>query len=156
MSKIPTFPNENTKPDEDEVVSTKVIPKGSRILIMDDEEDIGFICKKILSSFGVSCEVKLALSGDHALLEIKNAIENQKSFEMIFLDLTIPRGRGGLDIIKEIRLVDQTVIVVASSGDSDAPVMTSPKDYGFDDALAKPYTKTALVNIVKKHLANRN
>ncbi|MBF0360271.1 MAG: response regulator [Oligoflexia bacterium] len=121
-----------------------------KVLVMDDEEDICNICKTILTKAG--CEVEISLKGEDALLKIKAAINSNNIFNVIILDLTIENGLGGLEIIKDIRALDSNVVVIASSGYSDAPVISTPKNFGFNDAITKPFTKIELINLIKKNL----
>ena len=57
----------------------------------------------------------------------------------MILDLTLPGGQGGNDLIQQIRAIDPEVKAVISSGYLNHPVMTNFKNYGFDAAICKPF-----------------
>ena len=57
-----------------------------------------------------------------------------------------------VDAIKEIRKINPDVKAIVSSGYSDDPVMSNPKEYGFDAVLPKPYKPQELNSLVKKLL----
>ena len=51
---------------------------------------------------------------------------------------------GGKEAIKKLIEIDPKIKAIVSSGYSNSPVMTSYKDYGFIDVVAKPYTVNEL------------
>ncbi len=127
-----------------------IIHKGSgRVLVMDDEKSILDITRAILTSMGY--EVVLAADGEEALELIKNYLETGRSFKAVIMDLTIPGGMGGKRAITELRKIDKEVIVFASSGYSDDPVLSDPGKYGFTDGIPKPYTKKDLAMLFSRH-----
>lgn len=113
-----------------------------RILIMDDEEYIREIESRRLQRLGY--QVIIAEEGDRALDLFKQAIETGMNFDLVILDLTIPGGKGGIEVLAEIRKLDTSVPVILSSGYNEGPEMTHPAQYGFSGALPKPYTHKEL------------
>jgi DNA-binding NarL/FixJ family response regulator len=69
------------------------------------------------------------------------------------MDLTIPGGPGGKEVIKDLMALDPKVRALVSSGYADDPVMAHPAKYGFHGTIAKPYTAEALRNAVTRTLA---
>jgi CheY-like chemotaxis protein len=53
--------------------------------------------------------------------------------------LTIKGGIGGKETIKRLKELDPDVRAIVASGYSSDPVMANFREYGFDDALQKPY-----------------
>ena len=74
-------------------------------------------------------------------------------FELIIMDLTIPGGRGGKDVIKDLLALDPHVRAIVSSGYAGDPVMANPAAYGFKGTVAKPYTARTLREAVSRALA---
>jgi len=78
-------------------------------------------------------------------------LDKDDKFDAVVLDITIPGGLGGKDIIEEIKELDPDVKAVVTSGYSEDPVMAHYKDYGFEARLKKPFAlqdfKNALYNI---------
>ncbi len=112
------------------------IKKDLRILIMDDEADVRDVFASILSHLGFKSEE--ARNGFEALDLYKKALEENKKFDLVFMDLTVPGSMGGKEAIKEILCLDRDAKVVVSSGYSDDPVMSDYATYGFSASLPKP------------------
>ncbi len=96
----------------------------AKILIIDDEE-------KIRSS------LKSALKRrDHDVVTAANFDEGSKlsrgPFDLIFLDIQLPDGNG-VDLLKEIRLLnpDRAVVMISGHGDIETAV-TTIKEGAFD------------------------
>jgi len=62
----------------------------------------------------------------------------------VMLDLTVKAGRGGRDVVDELRTLLPSVPLVASSGYSDDPVMARPLEFGFSASLPKPFLASEL------------
>jgi DNA-binding NarL/FixJ family response regulator len=69
------------------------------------------------------------------------------------MDLTIPGGSGGKEVIQDLLALDPHVRAIVSSGYADDPVMSDPTNYGFKGTVAKPYTARALREAVARVLA---
>jgi len=119
-----------------------------KILVMDDEDMIRNISKQILSRLGY--EPELARDGAEAIELYKNALHAGKPFDAVVLDLTIPEGVGGKETIKSLLKIDPQAKAVVSSGYINDPVMTDFRKYGFTGALAKPYKKEDLNDVLNK------
>ena len=55
------------------------------------------------------------------------------------LDLTIKGGMGGRETIKQLLEFNPDIRAIVASGYSNDPVMANFRQYGFLDALHKPY-----------------
>lgn len=108
-----------------------------RILIMDDEEFILDVLSEMLSGMGY--HVIAAINGDEAIAHAGSAVQSGQPFRAAILDLTIPGGRGGKETVHALLEIDPDIMVVASTGYSEDPVMAKPSDYGFAGRLIKPY-----------------
>jgi CheY-like chemotaxis protein len=117
------------------------------ILIMDDEEFILDMLSLRLIEMGY--DVAKAENGDRAVELAREAANNGKPFLIAILDLTIPGGRGGKDIAQELLAIDPAIKLVASSGYSEDPVMTTPSAYGFQKGLVKPYRKDDVARLLE-------
>jgi CheY-like chemotaxis protein len=60
-------------------------------------------------------------------------------FDLVLLDLTVPGGLGGREVLAELRALDPAVRAIAVSGYSADPAMTDPAAHGFVGKLSKPY-----------------
>jgi PAS domain S-box-containing protein len=121
-----------------------------RILVMDDEESILVVAAQALKKAGY--EVDTARDGAGAVALFRIAMEKQRPYHAVILDLTIPGGMGGLDTIKALKTMDSTVRGIVSSGYSHDPVMSNPMHYGFSGAMQKPYKLTDLTRTLSELL----
>ena len=144
------LPASNGEEKEKVTISKKETVKKGKILIMDDEDFIIDILTEMLEMMGhISVS---ANSGEEALEIISSSYKKGEIFDVCILDLTIPGGRGGLDIVNEIRNISKESAVIASSGYSDDPVITDPEKYGFSSSLQKPFRIDDLSEIISMYV----
>jgi CheY-like chemotaxis protein len=113
-----------------------------RVLIMDDEEMILKIARELLQLMGY--EVTTAQNGKETIGFYRQAMELRKPFDAVILDLAIPGGLGGKEVMQELITIDPHVKAIISSGYLNDPVMKNFKGYGFLDMLTKPYETNEL------------
>lgn len=121
-----------------------------KILAMDDEELLRDVAREMLTTLGH--EVELAEDGEKAIKLYKEAMVLGDKFDLVILDLTVPGGMGGEDATREILACDSDAKVLVSSGYSNSPLMANYSDYGFCDAIVKPYNIQKLSGVIEKVL----
>ena len=109
-----------------------------QVLVLDDETFILNIAASILRRSGY--EVSLAKNAEQAVAMAELALASGKPFRAAILDLTIPGGPGGKEIVHRLKVIDPTIKVLASSGYASDDVMARPRDFGFDGSVPKPYS----------------
>ncbi len=110
-----------------------------KILVMDDEESLRMIFSQMLSLLGF--EVEVCNDGQKVVDLLQN-----RHYDAIILDLTVPGGRGGKDIIPEIQ--GQVEKIFVTSGYSEDPVMSDPRAFGFTASIPKPFTVDDITHIL--------
>ena len=134
----------------DAAQETIEIKAGSgRILIMDDEECVRDVALEMLAGMGY--EALTVQDGKEAIAACKKAMAEGTPFKAAILDLTIPGGMGGKEAVGELIKTTPGLLVIASSGYAEDPVMADPGAYGFSDKLAKPYRVVDMAEILGKH-----
>ena len=118
-------------------VETAVKFGQGKILIMDDEIQIRKVLGEMVETCGYQCQT--AKDGEEALRVFHQAQKAGDPFSAVILDLTIPGGLGGKDVIKQLLAVDPHVRAIVASGYSDDPVLANYQDYGFKGRVAKPF-----------------
>ncbi|MCE5273691.1 MAG: response regulator [Deltaproteobacteria bacterium] len=122
-----------------------------RILVMDDEELIRDVVSSMLEYLGY--EVELSSNGQEALQKYSEALQGEKRFDMVIMDLTIPGGKGGKEVIRELLELDPAVKAIVSSGYSNDPVMSNYTEYGFKGVVNKPFKIEDLAKALDQVLA---
>jgi len=93
--------------------------------------------------------------GQESLDRIIRANSDGTPFSAVILDLTIPGGSGGLDILPSLRSVAPTLPAIASSGYATNEVMSNHAAHGFNAILPKPYTLRQVRSVVRSVLNAR-
>jgi PAS domain S-box-containing protein len=123
------------------------------IIVMDDEESIRDMMKRMLSSLGYN--VITFSNGEEALVELERQIKIKDAITAMILDLTIPGGMGGKELVAEIRKLYGDIPVFVASGYAEDPVMQNPAEYGFTGSICKPFMRKELVELLAKHLNSK-
>lgn len=117
-----------------------------KILVMDDEEVVRMVVAELITSLGY--EVDLAEDGGKALELYQAAMNANRAYDVVILDLTIRGGMGGAEAMQKLLDIDPAVKVIVSSGYSDDTVVSEYQEYGFHAFLKKPYVRRDLQNVL--------
>ncbi|MBK7398111.1 MAG: PAS domain-containing protein [Myxococcales bacterium] len=117
-----------------------------RILVLDDEPMIANVTRRILGARGH--EVVTVADGSEAVASWVRQRDAGQPFDLAVLDLTIPGGMGGKEVVAHLLEVDPSTRAVASSGYSNDPVMANHRAHGFTACLPKPYTVDDLHHLI--------
>ncbi|MDI6756003.1 MAG: GAF domain-containing protein, partial [Thermodesulfobacteriota bacterium] len=118
-------------------VAKKPLPTKGRVLVMDDDQVVRYIAEKFLKHLGY--EVELAEDGKEAVGRFKKAQESKQPFDIVILDLIVPGGIGGKEVLKKLLEISPEIKAIAASGFSNDPILADFKRYGFKGVLAKPF-----------------
>ncbi|MGE5670054.1 MAG: PAS domain S-box protein, partial [Fibrobacterota bacterium] len=129
--------------------------KGNGVfIIVDDEEVVRNTTSSMLELMGYST---VRINEGRAALDFYEKERNAgHQLTAFIVDLTIPGGMGGKEIIKEIRKFNSSIPVFAMSGYADDAVMTNPSQYGFNASIAKPFMIVQLSAMLDSVLSNGN
>lgn len=121
-----------------------------KVLVMDDDEFIRTIIRRWLS--GMGCVVETAADGQQAIDLYRQALQDGKGFDLMILDLTIPGGLGGQEVIRSIHSFDPDAKAIVASGYADDSVMSNYAYFGFEGVICKPFTELQLRKILEQVL----
>jgi CheY-like chemotaxis protein len=107
------------------------------VLVMDDDAMVRSVALRMLAELGFDAEG--ANDGRKALEMYKEARDGGAPFDAVIMDLTVPAGMGGREMIERLRAIDPAVKAIVSSGYSNDPVMAEFARYGFSGMVMKPY-----------------
>lgn len=114
-----------------------------RILIVDDEPQIGRVMRTGLSTHGF--EVRVAADGEAAL-----DLFNDWRPALVITDLSMP-NMGGLEFCRRIRLMSDVPLIVLSVK-SEERVKVEALDAGADDYVTKPFGMDELLARIRAAL----
>ena len=119
-----------------------------KILIIDDEPDIGWLFSKILGEEGY--QVSTALSGQEGISIIK-----KEQPDLVFLDIRLP-GIDGIETLKEIRKFNTELLVIILTAYETVKTAVEAMKLGAYDYLSKPVDNERIKIIIKNALKTRN
>lgn len=123
------------------------------ILLMDDEETIHRMVGRTLRVLGY--EVESVYDGHEALTRYGDALEADRPFDVVIMDLTVPGGMGGKEAIGRLLEMDSRARVLVSSGYANDPVMADYAGHGFSGRVGKPVDVDELAATVSRVLSER-
>ena len=110
--------------------------KTVRILLMDDETSILDLVNQILQK--MDYRVETARDGSEAIRLYKKAIQEDRSFDLVILDIVIKKGLGGKETLHRLQKIDPGVRAVALSGYVGDRDIDDLKEIGFREVIRKP------------------
>ncbi|MFP4522044.1 MAG: ATP-binding protein [Fibrobacterota bacterium] len=126
---------------------SKISNTGGKVLLMDDEQYILDTTKELLKYFGY--EVVTTSSGPETLMKYRESLPpGKEKIDAVILDLTLPGGMGGKEVISKLKKLDPEVKAIVSSGYPEDPAMTNFSDFGFMAKIKKPYDVYELNSIL--------
>jgi signal transduction histidine kinase/CheY-like chemotaxis protein len=144
---LPRSYDEATVPERSKM---KLVTGSAKILLMDDEQAIGELAKEMLSMLGY--DVDVANEGSEAVERYRKAWKTSDPYDLLILDLTVPGGMGGKEVIEILGRSDPKIKAIVSSGYSNDPIMANYKQHGFTGVVSKPYTVQELCKAVNQAL----
>ena len=131
---------EDSDPDPEKLIGEE------RILLVDDERQVGLVTSKILERMGY--HVTLKANGSEAL-ETFSAAPND--FDLVITDRTMP-GLTGIELAKAILEVRPQLPVIMCTGYADGIDHQEGHQMGFSEILLKPFEMATLGEAVRRFL----
>ena len=120
-----------------------------RILVIDDDETIRFVCTRLLTAMGFT--VVGAADGQEAIRLCQAASQH---FDCLLLDLTMPR-MDGVETFKALKRFYPDLPVILCSGYTAQEVNHRFSEHKPDDFLQKPYRSRELQDTINRVLQRR-
>ena len=116
------------------------------ILIVDDDKSIRYSLKRMMEG---KYSILTAQNGEEALKRVKESFP-----DLILMDIKMP-GRSGIDVLREIKLIDpkSPVIIMTAYGTTETAI--EAMKYGAFDYILKPFPIPQMKGLVEKALSLR-
>lgn len=124
----------------------------ARVLLVDDEPHVLAVGKAVLEAHGF--EAVASRSGEEALELIRSGMEEGQRFTAAILDLTMPGGASGFEVLEWLRACDPRLPVIACSGYFQEDVKDLCQAIGFVDVLHKPFNLESLCLAVRRAMVH--
>ena len=116
------------------------------ILIVDDDKSIRYSLKRMMEE---KYSILTAQNGEEALTRVK-----ESSPDLILMDIKMP-GRSGIEVLKEIKLIDPKSLVIIMTAYGTTETAIEAMKYGAFDYILKPFPIPQMKGLVEKALALR-
>ncbi|WP_395740664.1 response regulator [Prosthecobacter sp.] len=126
----------------------------ARVLLVDDEPHVLAVGKAVLEAHGF--EAIATRSGEEALELVRKGLEEGQRFTAAILDLTMPGGASGFEVLEWLRACDPRMPVIACSGYFQEDVKDLCQAIGFVDVLHKPFNLESLCLAVRRAMVQES
>jgi DNA-binding response OmpR family regulator len=117
----------------------------NRVLVVDDNRDLGKLTSEILKERGF--RVNIAFDGVSALARIK-----QEPYDLMILDYRLP-GISGLTVLEKTQQIRPNLKTIMVSAFGNESTRARARELGAYAFLDKPFNIDGLVKVVKKTLS---
>ncbi len=114
--------------------------------MLDDDESIGRLLERFLKKTGYTPVI--AKNSMEAVSEFRKAIDEQRNFNAVLLDLTIPGDCGGVECLRLLKEIEPSVKAIVMSGYAENRALADYRELGFSGSLEKPFTLESLSSIL--------
>jgi two-component system, cell cycle sensor histidine kinase and response regulator CckA len=128
---------------EEPETSPHVVTGTERVMVVDDESDVGYFVAVILRAHGY--DVMSARDAETAL-ELIRACPDK--IDLLFSDIGLPK-RDGFSLSTEARKLKPGLKTILTSGYTDGSLKTRMGELGIDGFISKPYDATALLQTIR-------
>ena len=119
----------------------------ARVLIIEDEQEIGELIALYLEKEGIECS--LVETAEEGLKSLESS-----AWELIVLDLNLP-GIDGFEALGQIRKLTKIPVIIVSARKSDEDKILG-LGLGADDFVTKPFSPKVLVARIRANLRRMN
>ena len=114
-----------------------VIGGEGRILVVDDQDSVREAAERLLRRLGY--DTIAAATGQEAVSLFEQYSRTGNPIHAVLLDMTLPGGLNGDEVMQEIREMDHDARVIATSGYFDDDAESAFRRDGYVGILPKPY-----------------
>lgn len=120
----------------------------SLALIVDDEAHVRTFVSLIMKEIGVESSL-MAADAEEAF-----RIYEERKPELVMIDLNLPGGASGLELLKRIRAVDTDTYTIILTCEASSSTVMATVTAGADGFIRKDTPKAAIVRQIQEILAD--
>jgi len=120
-----------------------------RVLVVDDEESLRFLLASELQA--ESFEVQTAGDGEEAIELIRRKIEKGEKFDVVLLDIRMPKA-DGWEVLKFIKSSVPETRVIMLTAYADVKNAIEALRLGASDFVSKPYDLDDILTSINRAL----
>lgn len=143
---FPVLPGEEEKGGEGEVILQEYIGNGERVLLVEDEDGVRNVAKKVLSDYGYT-----VFDAESVARSMEITGKEKGRFDLIASDIVLPDGNG-IDLTEEICSQYPEIKVLLTSGYADHRAHWEEVVKKGIPFMQKPYSLLDLLKNVKEVL----
>lgn len=117
----------------------------ANILVVDDDQEMRDLSADMLRIEGHI--VDTAKDGDEALAEA-----SRNTYDLALVDLVLPGGLNGLDVIERLRSMSQEMRIIACTSFGSVDIFNKAVKTGANECMTKPFWSKRLIDTVNKLL----
>lgn len=130
--------------------STEEFMLDCHVLVVDDRRDIRYLSRRFLTQAGA--QVTEAVDGEQAVETVTEAMQNEFVFDLILLDMQMPK-LDGYETAKQLRKLGYAGPIIALTADAMQGDMTRCIECGCNDYLSKPIDKHLMLRMISQYVA---
>jgi len=140
--------NQSTSENQEVSASTKDIPKGATVLVVEDNVSNFVLIARMLGYMGIHCEWKT--SG----YEVVEYADTLPRLDLILLDIRLPY-EDGYSALKKIKASQslQDTPVIAVTAEASVKQMNKARDSNFDGFIGKPLDPDRFPDQIRRIIA---
>ena len=126
-----------------ELASADAVIRGQgKVLVVDDQDDVRIAASLLLERLGY--RTVSAGDGQSAVRTYRRQLESEDPISAVLLDMTLPGGLSGDEVMEEVLKLDPQARVIATSGWFDEDAEERFQVDGYVGILPKPYAVESL------------
>ena len=145
---IQSAPITRTSPGSSDLSPLETEPSTQRVLIVEDDEDVGESLRRILTT-ALGLSVDRVTDGVRAL-----EVLNERSYSVVVTDLRMPR-LDGMGLLREIQARRPNATVIVNTGHGSIDEAVEAMRHGAYDFLTKPPDPQRMCLLVERALRER-
>jgi excisionase family DNA binding protein len=123
------------------VRSEPVSDKEFNVLVVDDDEDVGYLFERLL---GGPQEVSVAIDGQEAIDKARST-----PYDLVFVDVRLP-GMDGIETLKRLQEIAPDAVFIMMSGHDVSGEVREAFSAGAQDFISKPFRDVSEIMTIEQ------